>query len=492
MRSMALDPVVTLPPWRLARSGQISRLRAILILHLALTSIVAALGLLLPGLQIDPEFLLYPACLLVTGSFAWILWSWYLLRKTVFDPYALFIIAAGLFNGGQALLEIFRVNPGGILAGEVQPEISTKALFLVAISVLCFHAGALPALANKPRSKPDEASIPNREKALRLAGWLLLAIAFVPTINLLTGSFALVMDYGYMALYTNRIAAPLSVALSGFLVPGVIYLLSGSRRKPWTQLFCVLLVAVNAGASLFLGGRSGAVMSCVAAAWVFENRVRRIPRSLIWFFVVAAVVVIPLVRNTRLTSGKDRLSWDTQVESLGSLENPVSSSISEMGHQLVILTHTITLVPDIRPFDLGVSYLYAASTIVPNIGWEVHPNVSHGLLADWLVSTVDPGTAYSGGGLGFSFIAESYLNFGWVGGPLWLGFMGFGIASLFLMADGSDPAKHALVGSFLSFFLVFARGESASITRGLVWYSLVPYLLVTALTMRRGAKEASL
>jgi len=355
---------------------------------------------------------------------------------------------------------------------------------------LAFHAGALLALGLRKPGKPAGPSNRETERSLRWVGWLLLGASLIPTVDLLTGSVDLVMDYGYMGLYTHRAASPLSFVLAGLLVPGGIFLLAGSKRSRWSQLFCLSLIGGYACCYLFLGSRGAAVMSCVAVAWVFESSVRRIPRSLILLFTIAALAIFPLVRNNRDISGKDRLSWQGQIESLSNLEDPVSSSISEMGHQLVTVTHTLTLVPSIRPFDLGVSYLYAATTIIPNLGWEVHPNVKHGLLADWLVSTVDPGIAYSGGGLGFSFIAESYLNFGPAGGPLFLGFVGFCVTCLFLTANGGDPAKNALVGSFLSFFLVFARGESAIVTRGLVWYALAPYLLVTALTLRRGRRKA--
>jgi len=441
--------------------------------------------------QPDFERLVYPACLLATGSLFWILWTWYSLRKNLFDAYSLFIIAAGLFNAGQALLEIFGLNPGGILVGEAQAESLTKSLFLVVLSMLCVHTGALLALGRKSRRKPVDDSQSDRERAARLVGWLLLAIAFVPTLILLKGSFELVLDFGYMGLYTRRSTAPLSYALSGFLVPGTIFLLAGSRKRRWTQLFCMVFMALYVAAFLFLGSRGAATMSCVAVVWVFERSIHRIPRSLIWLVSVGALLVFPFVRETRNISGKDRLSWQSLHQGISNLENPVSSSISEMGHSLVTVTHTLNLVPEVRPFDLGASYLNAASTIIPNLGWDVHPSVAHGLLSDWLIGTVDPVIAESGGGLGFSFIAESYLNFGWVGGPLWLGFIGFCLTSLFLMADGTDPARHALVGSFLSFVFIFARGESAIVARGLVWYAVVPYLLVTALAMRH-AKKASL
>jgi len=486
MRSMPYDSRLA----SYAKPRRVGRSRVFLLTHILVTSLVVGAGAATPIDQLDSGRLVYPASLLATATLVWILWSWYSLRKTLFDPYALFMIAAGLFNSGQALLEVFGMNPGGILLGEANVDTLIRSLFLVAISMLLVHAGALAALDRKSRQKPSGSSDSDREKATRLTGWMLMGVAFVPTFNLLKGSFDLVLDYGYMGLYTHRIATPLSYALAGFMVPGLIFLMSGSRKSRWIQLFCLSFMALYAGAFLFFGARAAATMSCVAVAWVYESSIRRIPRTLITLLAIAALLIFPLVRETRNLSGKDRLSMANQYETVSNLENPGSSSISEMGHSLVTVTDTLTLVPEIRPFDLGASYFYAATTIVPNLGWEVHPAVAHGLLSDWLIDTVDPIVAEAGGGLGFSFIAESYLNFGWIGGPLCLGLIGFLVASLFLMADSPDPAKRAMVGSFLSFFFVFARGESAIVARGLVWYAVMPYLVVTALTIRNRRRKA--
>jgi hypothetical protein len=62
---------------------------------------------------------------------------------------------------------------------------------------------------------------------------------------------------------------------------------------------------------------------------------------------------------------------------------------------------------------------------------------------------------------------------------------------LFLRADGADPARHALAASFLSFFLVFARGEAAIVVRGLVWYAVLPYLLAVLLTTRNRLRNTA-
>jgi hypothetical protein len=56
------------------------------------------------------------------------------------------------------------------------------------------------------------------------------------------------------------------------------------------------------------------------------------------------------------------------------------------------------------------------------------------------------------------------------------------------MADSGDPAKQALVASFLSFFLILPRGESAFVVRPFFWYALIPYLLAVVHTKVRGRR----
>ncbi len=453
------------------------------VVHGLLLMLLISAGLVAPVMQLDHERMLYPACVAVSTMFVWMLASWYWLRRTLFEPYPLFILSAALFNAGQAFLEVFGMNPNGMLKGRVSPEVLTPALYQVAVSVAFLHAGALAATARR-KADDDEVLGDRRQKASRIAGWCLLAAAIVPTIVLFRSSFSLVMDFGYMSLFRNLNTMSTTLAISSFFVPGVIFLLAGARNKRGIQMFCLTATACYAGAYLFMGARGSAAMCCVAVAWVFDRSIRRIPRPVILTMGLVAMLIFPLVRETRGTGGRYRMSLEDQLETLGNLENPISSSVSEMGHSLVTVTHTLTLVPESRPFDYGASYLYALTAVIPNVGWAVHPSVAHGLLSEWLVKTVDPFIAAAGGGLGFSFIAEAYLNFGWYGGPLWLGVVGFALSWLFLKADGGDPARQALAASFLSFFFVFARGEAAIVARGLVWYAVFPYLLAVAVTIR--------
>jgi oligosaccharide repeat unit polymerase len=195
-------------------------------------------------------------------------------------------------------------------------------------------------------------------------------------------------------------------------------------------------------------------------------------------------VVFPLIEAIREISGGQRLSFAFLADAYVSIDNPVITILSEMGGSIQTIAYTIDLVPSMRDFDMGGSYYYALLTAFPNLFWEVHPSIAHGTLSNWLVQMVDPTTAGSGGGYGFSFIAEAYLNFGWFGAAVVLGLMGFLFGRLVLWASrSSDPAKLAMVASFTGLVLLFARGESNLVVRALLWYALMPYLLVYGLTL---------
>jgi oligosaccharide repeat unit polymerase len=133
-------------------------------------------------------------------------------------------------------------------------------------------------------------------------------------------------------------------------------------------------------------------------------------------------------------------------------------------------------VPSSRAFDNGVSYAYAILTVFPNLFWPVHPTIAHGTASDWLVSTVDPFAAANQGGLGYSCIAEAYLNFGWTGVAIIMSIVGFGAGKLGIVQREENRGRLAMVAAFTAFALRFPRDESASLVRAFAWYSFLPYV----------------
>lgn len=467
----------------------------ILAIHFYIYAILIFSCLLYWFLNLPSDAFIYPACLLLVVLTVWSFWSWRILTKSLFDPYILFFTSAVLFNGGQAFLEVFQLNENGILDGTFSSITILKTLFIVIIGLAAFHFGALLSASTgkaifTKQGAEKKLSVSTMQNNCRMIGWGLFAISFLPTIWVAKDALSAVISAGYAALYQQEKLTSFSNTpqiLSDFIIPAVLFLLAGSQDKQPVKKLCVITVLFYAVSRFFLGQRNTGIMPLIACVWLWHHLIRPIPK--IFVFSVAALlifIVFPLVEVTRDIAGQDRSSIDSLLNAFSSIDNPFISSISEMGGSMMTVAYTLELVPKVRDFDMGVGYFYALLTLIPNLFWKVHPAAAHGFPSNWLIWEVDPYTASLDGGLGFSFIAEAYLNFGWWGTPIALGLLGFLFGKLTLWAIRSgEPARMALLASFISFFLFYARAQAVDVVRPLVWYSYIPYLGVCVLSRLR-------
>ena len=480
--------------WMIVMSGNFLILSSLLLCDL--------LYLNLP-VDLPTESVIYLCSVVLVIVFIWSLWSWRALTKSLFDPYAMFLIAAVLFNGGHAFLRVLRLDEGGVLEGgfvsvlhgAFSPEIALKSLFLVTLGLLAFHTGGLlsvPAYGKDMLKQTTRAvsTLPTAY-ALRLIGWGLLAVSLVPTILVLKDQVALASTSGYFATMAEERAYGFAAAaskLSRFIIPASLFLLAGSKGHRFNIMLSTVVVLSYSLTLLYVGQRHGPVLLLFAYAWVYHRCIRPLPKT---FLASAAglvlLVVIPLIRVFRDdTVGEDRLSPTGLLDAYRSIENPFAFLLAEMGNSMKAVAYTVGSVPVDRPFDMGASYLYSLSTVVPNLFWEVHPAAARGTLSQWLFETAAPTVADTEGyfGFGFSFIAEAYLNFGWYGAPLALGLIGFLLGKLVLwVAKSNDPARIAMLGAFAAAFLIYARSDSQQVLKYLVWYALIPYAGVCGLRL---------
>ena len=302
---------------------------------------------------------------------------------------------------------------------------------------------------------------------------------------------------GYFSLFQQQASTGFgawSIVLSTFLVPGSLFLLAGSKGKRSGIMASFGIVLIYCVLMFFLGARGSAILVLLAYLWLWHRTIHKVPTTALAVIAILLIVVlIPLLSVFRNVTGRERYSVTAAADAYKSVKNPVVAGLSEMGGSMQTVSYTVDLVPETRGYDMGASYYYASLTAFPNLFWSVHPAIARGQASNWLVRTVDPYTAEQGGGLGYSFIAEAYLNFGWLGASIVLGLIGFLFGSLVLWAERSgDIARLAMLASFLSFFLVFARGEAGEVVRALVWYSALPYLAVRFLDYTRSSQQQTI
>jgi oligosaccharide repeat unit polymerase len=429
------------------------------------------------------QLLIYPCCVGVLLQACWALWSWRRLRGTLIDPYAFFFLSVLLFNGGLALLEVFGLNKEALTEGQFSPVVVARVLLLVNCGLSGLHCGALLAMRqNRGLRRPAPIASHSRARAVRTVGWTVFAVCAIPFMIQMKDAVSTVLSGGYLALFQKDVAragvGSALVILADMVVPSACFLLAGNEGRKPVFIFAAGILISYATTLLFLGSRGVSVMSLMGAAWLWDRCVRRIPRlGVTAIAAIVLIVVFPLVRETRVAPGSERTSTSYLVSAYSSIDSPAVSMVAEMGKSMDTIAHTIELVPTQRPYDMGVGYAYAFLTVIPSLFWDRHPAVTRGIPGYWLIEMIDPYTAAQGGTIGFSCIAEAFLNFGAVGVPIVMMLIGYLFVRFCLWAEGNgDPARLAVVAIFVPNFLFFARGDLTDLPRALLWYGFAPYV----------------
>jgi oligosaccharide repeat unit polymerase len=462
----------------------------ILAIHAGVLLLLTAAGLdyCNGGLRVDSPF--YPACIIISSLVLWWYWSWLAFsRGGWFDPYILFLTAAVLFNCGQPILEVCGLNEQSLLRDHFSEEISLETLYLVALGISAFHFGVL--LTTAPASSrclgaTDKGTLPEFHfRNTYRVGVLLLLISAVPSILDLRDRLQIVMTSGYESLFQQQFAIGSAAwvrILSEFLVPGAAFVIAGGMRNPIMRGLSLSSITAWSALVLFAGGRAHGLMPALGMVWLWDRVVHPISKTaLIGAALLMLCVVFPIMAVTRHEAGVNRLSLGGMQNAYAKIDNPAVSELSEMGFSANTIAWTMELVPSVRPFALGGTYLGAILAVIPNVSSGLHPAMrlfGYEIPEEWITWEVDPAFASQGGGYGYSFIAEAYLNFGWAA-PIALFALGAIYGRLRGWAlIGNDPARMAIMAIFLSSVLFFARASLIGVMRPFTWQAFVPYFVV--------------
>jgi hypothetical protein len=451
-------------------------IRTYLMVHSGITVMVAAVCTSLAA-GVVPS--VSASSVLFSLSIGWILYSWVQVVRSIVSPYWLFVLVASFFNGGHAFLQLFGANPNGVMDSTFSTLTTSSTILYSTLSMMLLHAGALWRMARQPAHAPQAESADQNKGSIYL-GLLMILISMVPMFLQLQEDVGVVLNAGYFGLYQREVRTNIDAwqaILAQFMLPGAFLLTAASKQHKLLRRFSLGIVALYALSFMFLGYRGPAGAAIAAYGWIWHTRVAKLSvyRSLA-AGMLFVFVLFPMIRSHRSTLGEDRLSWTGFWRTLDNYDNPASASVREMGGTMSTIAYTMDLVPSDRAFDYGQSYLFAALTVVPNVfGTPLHPAIEHGTASDWLARTVTYQGAAAGGGIGYSFIAEAYLNFGWMGPPLVMMLFGFGLAAVECFAARSaSPAAAALMAVTFYFALIYARAESSNILRAIVWCGFMP------------------
>ena len=422
--------------------------------------------------------------------------------RTVFRILTLFVIMYFIYLQGQVLLNVFNLTTNGLLSGKFSNSELIGGILDVHLFMAMFLFGV--STSHTYFQRPQEESGFFRisqlyDKNMITVGMIIIAcsLPFELYVNLQKVFFSL--TYGYASLYQesalNSISSSAKI-LSYFFAPGCYYVFFASERKSWSERISLLLLAFHSITELAIGYRASAMIPIILILYgltlksryvnsAFLSRKTKkiiIRASIIAFLVV--IFVFPVVRQSRNSGGligitaSDYFSIDNYRE--------LFTTVNDMGKSLQTIIYTKQIVPVKEGFRYGISYLMNLTTVIPNLFWARHPAEVYGSLGKWLTKIVDYSFWQFGGALGFSCVAEAYVNFGYIG----IVAMGFLLGRVLQTVENKieasgraiNYASYAIVATYL---LSYSRGEFSDLVRGIFWYMLIPRIFYKVVTNQK-------
>jgi oligosaccharide repeat unit polymerase len=345
-------------------------------------------------------------------------------RVSVVDPVIWIPIALLVFYFGMPFARFFGADIS-YEAWSVQPTQNLARGFGVALLTLTAFLTGMYLHGIEDRGHPQGTSGPDAI-FLGWAGFVVLAIgaAFMLVGFFRAGPSVIMGMYG--EIYANKaIGADFRLFDVGliFAKAGAIGMLAVHRpqRIVWTSLATAAAVVIFV-LSARLGDRGGLISFAFATAWIFSQRIRRIPISWIAVAGVVMVFLIPGVKEYRTTRSL------AATLSLNPIE-ATSSTLFEAGTSVLTYAYTLDLIPAEKPYGWGISYVRAFLHLIPNLGLTPGKSFMPDNLVSnpghWLTERIHPAKYEQGGGYGYSVGAEWYFNFGLPGVLIGMTLMGY-------------------------------------------------------------------
>lgn len=432
--------------------------------------------------------------------FILIMYNMWKAKNGIFHISTFFVLMMFLFLQGQVLLKAFGLTTNGLLSNNFSTNELVGGILQVHIFIAIFMIAV--ALNRKSNNKKIEINISqqvgNDQLALKVGYLIVLcALPFELYVNFEKLNFALTSGYAslYQEIALNSIPSSTKI-LSYFFLPGCFYVFFSSRSNSIHEKLALLLLTMHMLIELLIGYRAMAIVPMLLIIYGFSEKAKHTGlkfnkknRTRIFLLccvvLILIIVVFPVVRATRNHGGISNLT----LEEIFSIENnEIFSTINDMGKSLQTVIYTKQLVPNSYSFRYGFTYLMNLTEAIPNLFWERHPAEVYGSLGRWLTKIVDKSFYDYGGALGYSCVAESYINFGWIG----IVFIAFMLGAIISKVENrveksSYAVSYASWVIVANYLLMYPRGELSTMVRGVFWYMLIP-LLFTKL-LRRNIKQ---
>ena len=361
--------------------------------------------------------------------------SLHALRLHPLSPALVYLYVFGVFHLGLVVpwsLELdVGPTPAWLLHNRLDP-----ALSLVILAVMAYLAGTFLAARKWPlRTQPARVDVCYHNTVISHFG---LVIFLGGLAMFLWGVRSLGFDRLLAATYfeTYKLTNwydPRFFVTSLNVAPIGLYLMAAAA--PRRRIVPVLLTVLAWSSIIFwLGFRGFGLIPVITVFAVIHKRGFRLPKLAYAAGLAAMLFAIPLITVLR-----DARLGERSIPEAARTLSPLAA-LSEMGASLRPLVHTIHYM-ETEDLRWGQTYQRGLLAVFPNVSpdWEGSSYLPLEELppSHWVTKQAAPWSYSHFGGLGFSAIAEPYMNFGTAGVVLYF----VGLAVFLVWADRFDASR---------------------------------------------------
>ena len=437
---------------------------------LAGSGVAAALVLGAPAVGVGT--LSATAAAVVVACAAWNVWG---LGAPATAPWGLYMGALAAFHLGL----IVPWSAGLVEAPTWLPQVSTvlleRTLLCIVLAFCCLELGLLlgwRGLQARDAWRGAPARAQRQQSAFYSGG---IAVAMMASLAAATNIWWIGIErflshsYGY-ELFAMTDSRLLQMGLFWLLPAGALVAFVGARPGIETKAVLSLATFVVL-VLLWAGDRSGAMSFLGAAAMVWTYRRGPLSRRVLLPAVLVCAGLMPMVAAVRQLPRRDVTL--AAIQNAAAAASPLAAS-SEMGNSVRVLVETLRRVPGEFPYRRGQSYAGALRRVVPNVGLSTSQDDWNDPEAmppnHWITYVVAPWTYAAFGGLGFSAVAEPYLNFGVAGIVGYFLALGWVLGRVDVALVRRPSRRNvALVAVVLMPLLITARNDFHNFLRPALW-----------------------
>ena len=358
-------------------------------------------------------------------SFLIEIFLWWRMTGELFSPYMVFLLVLFIFTCGQSIGWTIGIDMGSRdlwnrIDHGLNRTLLTQGLSYSMLSVSYFHLGAVVSCKTVTGKESYEKWTKEEVfSAYKLLGKIMLVICIPAFIVKTAQDVIAVAAGGYNAYYTvnsagNSIMSLISI-LTDYYQPCMLILLIAYRKEKVYRRLIVGAMLTDVVFSLYIGGRSGAVMTLLGILLAYHYFIKPFNLRQTLVIGLGSYVGIAFLNGLATIRGlSGRGFMDLLLAMSNSFSNVIGEFIGELGWTLTSICWTINLVSNGGAhFRHGMSYIVSLISWIPSEifgGRANHPVVIWGNLGDWLQTSLQ--MSY---GPGYTMIAESFINFGWYG-----------------------------------------------------------------------------